>query len=192
MLDKIKKIREMTGAGMVNIKEALTEADGDEAKAIEILRKKGQDKALKKAERTTKEGLVFSYVHSNKKVGSLIKLFCETDFVALNSEFQELAKDIAMQVVAMSPTVIRPEDVAPEIVAKEREIWIEQLKNEGKPENIIEKILAGKEDKFRRERALLTQAFVKNPDQTIEDLVKEKVGRIGENIQVGEFVRFEL
>lgn len=192
MLEKIKKIREMTGAGMVNVKEALTEAGGDEAKAIEILRKKGQDKALKKAERTTKEGLVVSYVHSNKKVGSLIKLFCETDFVALNSEFQDLAKDIAMQVVAMSPTVLRPEDVAPEIVAKEREIWIEQLKNEGKPENIIEKILAGKEDKFRRERALLTQSFVKNPDQTIEDLVKEKVGRIGENIQVGEFVRFEL
>lgn len=192
MLDKIKKIREMTGAGMVNVKEALTEAGGDEAKAIEILRKKGQDKALKKAERTTKEGLVVSYVHSNKKVGSLIKIFCETDFVALNSEFQELAKDIAMQVVAMNPAVLRPEDIAPEIVAKEREIWIEQLKNEGKPENIIEKILAGKEDKFRRERALLTQSFVKNPDQTIEDLVKEKIGRIGENIQIGEFVRFEL
>lgn len=192
MLEKIKKIRERTGAGMVNIKEALETAGGDEEKAIELLRKKGQDKALKKASRETKEGVVVSYIHSNKKIGAMVKLYCETDFVGLNVEFQELAKDIAMQVVASDPKVLRPEDVSMELIAKEKEIWIEQLKQEGKPEAMLEKIMAGKEEKFRKDLALLTQPFIKEPKVTIDEIIKEKIGKIGENIQVGEFIRFEL
>ena len=192
MLDKIKKVREKTGAGVVNIKQALEEAAGDEEKAIEILRKKGQDKALKKSDRATKEGVVVSYIHSNGKIGSMVKIYCETDFVARTDEFQALAKDIAMHVAAMDPKVLRPEDVPVVLVEKEREIWREQLKNEGKPEAMWEKIMIGKEDKFRKEQSLLTQAFVKEPKMTVGDLVQEKVAKIGENIQVGEFVRFEL
>ena len=192
MLDKIKKVREKTGAGVVNIKQALEEAAGDEEKAIEILRKKGQDKALKKSDRATKEGVVVSYIHSNGKIGSMVKIYCETDFVARNDEFQQMAKDIAMHIAAMSPMYLRPEDVPAELVEKEKSIWVEQLKSEGKPENMLEKIMAGKEEKFRREMALLTQAFVKDPKVTIDEVIKEKIGKIGENIQVGEFVKFEL
>lgn len=177
---------------MVIIKEALEESGGDEEKAIEILRKKGQDKALKKSGRETREGLVVSYVHSNNRIGVLCKLFCETDFVALNAEFQEMGKDIAMHIAAMDPKFLKPEDVPGELVEKEKEIWRAQLKNEGKPEAIWDKIMVGKEDKFRKEQSLLTQAFVKEPKITVESLIKEKIGKIGENIQVGEFVRFEL
>lgn len=192
MIDKIKELREKTGAGLVDIKKALEEAQGDEIKAIEILRKKGQDKALKKSQRETKEGLIVSYVHSNNKVGSLVKLFCETDFVARNAEFQELAKDIAMHITAMNPKFLRPEDVSSELIEGEKNIWIEQLKVEKKPEEIIKKILAGKEKKFREEISLLSQPFVKDPGKTVGDLIAEKIGRIGENIQVGDFVRYEL
>lgn len=192
MLDKIKKLREQTGAGMVDIKKALEEASGDEAKAIEILRKRGQEKASKKSERSTQEGVVVSYIHSNSRVGAIVKLLCETDFVARNEEFKKLAEDIAMHITAMNPKYIKPEDVSSEIVDKEKEIWIEQLKNEGKPENLMSNILAGKEKKFREELSLMTQAYVKNPEQTIDDLVKEKIGKIGENIQVGKFYRIEL
>jgi elongation factor Ts len=192
MLEKIKKIREKTGAGMVDIKKALTEAKGDEEKAIELLRKSGQAKAVKKAERTATEGVVVSYIHSNKKIGVMLKLYCETDFVGRNSDFQELAKDIAMHIAAMDPKFLKPEDVPTELVEKEKEIWKEQLKNEGKPEAMLEKIMGGKEKKFREELALLTQPFVKNPDRTVGELVAEKIGVIGENIQVGDFVRYEL
>lgn len=192
MLDLIKKIRERTGAGVVAIKNALGESGGDEEKAIEILRKLGHSKAAKKAEREAREGVVVSYVHSNNKVGALVKLLCETDFVARNEEFQGLAKDIAMHVTAMNPKFIKPEDVPAEVVEKEKEIWKEQLVAEKKPAEMIEKIMMGKEKKFREESALLTQPFVKNPEITINDLIAEKIGKIGENIQVGEIVRFEI
>lgn len=192
MLETIKKIREKTGAGVVNIKKALEEAGGNEEKAIEILRKQGHDKALKKADRAANEGVIVSYIHSNMKIGAMVKLFCETDFVARNTEFQELAKDIAMHVTAMNPQYLRPEDVPFETVEKEKEIWKEQLKNEGKPENMFEKIMEGKEKKFREDTSLTTQAFVKDPSVRVGDLVAEKIGKIGENIQIGEFVRFEL
>lgn len=192
MLEKIKKLREATGAGMVDIKKALTEAGGDETKAIEVLRKKGLEKASKKSERTTQEGVIGSYIHSNGKVGAMVKLLCETDFVARNDEFRALATDIAMHVTAMNPQYVKPEEVSEEAVSKEKEIWTEQLKNENKPEDIIPGILAGKEKKFRAEVSLLTQPFVKNPDQTIEELISEKIAKIGENIQVGEFKRLEL
>lgn len=191
-LDKIKKIREQTGAGVVDIKKALDESQGDEAKAVEALRKKGLEKAVKKSDRSTQEGLVVSYVHSNGKVGTILKLLCETDFVAKNEEFKELAVDIAMHITAMNPKFVRPEEVEKKIIEEERNIWEEQLKNEGKPENIWNKILEGKEKKFKEEISLLTQSFVKDPDQKIEDLLAGKISKMGENITVGDFVRFEL
>lgn len=191
-LDKIKKLREKTGAGVVDAKKALEEADGDEEKATEIIRKKGQAKALKKSDREAKEGVISSYVHSNLKIGAMVKLYCETDFVARNSEFQQLARDIAMHIAAMDPKFIKPGDVSSEIIKKEREIWTEQLKKERKPEKMLHKILEGKEKKFREESALLAQPFVKNPEITIGELIAEKVGKIGENIQVGGFARYEI
>jgi elongation factor Ts len=192
MLEQIKKIREQTGAGVVDVKKALDETGGDEVKAIEILRKKGQDKALKKSDREAKEGIIASYIHSNGKLGAIVKLYCETDFVARNDEFQELAKDIAMHISATDPQVLNPEDVNSDAVEKEKEIWKEQLKEEGKPEEIVGKIMEGKEKKFREEISLMTQSFVKNPDITIGNLITEKIGKIGENIQIGDFSRFEL
>lgn len=192
MLELIKKIREKTGAGMVAVKKAIDEAGGDEEKAIEILRKQGAGKALKRAEKEAKEGVIVSYIHSNNKVGTLIKLLCETDFVARNEDFQQLAKDIAMHVTALNPKFIKPEDVSSELVEKEKEIWTAQLAQEGKPAEMIEKIMAGKEKKFREESALLTQTFVKDPQKTVGDLIIENVGKMGENIQIGEMVRFEL
>ena len=192
MLDKIKKIREQTGAGMVDIKKALEESNGDEAKAMEVLRKRGKEKAMKKTERSTQEGIVVSYIHSNNRVGAILNLLCETDFVARNEEFKNLALDIAMHITAMNPKYIKPEDVNGEIIAKEREIWTEQLKSEGKSDDLIQNILLGKENKFREELSLLTQPFIKNPEQKVGDLIKEKIGKIGENIQVGKFYRIEL
>jgi elongation factor Ts len=192
MLDLIKKIRERTGAGVVAIKKAIDEVGMDEEKVIELLRKSGESKAAKKASREAKEGVVVSYVHSNNRVAALVKLLCETDFVARNEEFKELAKDIAMHVTAMNPKFIKPEDVSEEIIKKEKEIWQAQLVAENKKPEMIEKIMIGKEKKFREEAALLTQAFVKNPEITIGELIVEKIGKIGENIQVGEIVRFEL
>ena len=192
MLKKIKKLREQTGSGMVDIKKALEEAQGDEAEAIKLLRKKGQEKAIKKSQRSTQEGVVTSYIHSNNRVGAMVKLLCETDFVARNEEFKQLAQDIAMHITAMNPICIKPEEVADDMIKEEKEIWREQLKNEKKPEKLVENILKGKEKKFRQERALLTQAFVKNPEQTISELISDKIGKIGENIQVGEFARLEL
>ena len=191
-LEQIKNIREKTGAGVVDVKKALDEANGDESKAIEILRKKGQEKANKKSERTAQEGVVASYIHSNNKVGALVELFCETDFVARNEDFKTLARDIAMHVTASNPKYLKAEDVPQELVEKEKEIWSAQLKNEGKPESMLEKIMEGKEKKFREELALLTQSYVKNPEITVKVLVEENIGKIGENIQIGRFSRFEL
>jgi elongation factor Ts len=192
MLDKIKKLRERTGAGVVDVKKALEEAKGEEQKAIEILRARGHAKAVKKAERDASEGVVASYIHSNNRIGVLVELNCETDFVARNNEFQELARDIAMHIAAMNPQFVKPEEVSEDLVMKEKEIWKEQLAQEKKPENIQNKILEGKEKKFREEISLLAQPFVKNPDITVGDLIAEKVGKIGENIQIGKFIRFEI
>jgi len=191
MMELVKKIRERTGAGMVAIKKAVDEAGGDEEKAIEILRKQGDSKAAKKADRVTKEGVVVSYVHSNK-VGALVKLLCETDFVARNEEFVALAKDIAMHIAAMSPKFIKPEDMPMEIVEKEKEIWRALLEQEKKPAEMMEKIMVGKEKKFREESALLTQSFVKNPEITVKELIVAAIGKMGEKIEVGEISRIEL
>ena len=191
-IELIKGLRERTGAGIVDVKKALDEAKGDEAKAIDILRKRGQDKAIKKGERETHEGTVVSYVHGNGRVGVLLKMYCETDFVARNDEFQSLAHDLAMHIAALAPTCIKPEEVGDDVVAHEHEIWREQLKTEGKPEELVAKILAGKEKKFREESALISQSFVKDQEKTVGDLITEKIHKIGENIQVGGFVRYEI
>jgi elongation factor Ts len=191
-LEQVKQLREKTGAGVVEAKKALDEANGNEERAMEILRQRGQAKALKKADREAKEGIIEVYVHPNKKVAAMVKLLCETDFVGRNEEFQELARDLAMHVAAMGPRFVKPEDVPVSEVEKERAAWTEQLKAEGKPEDILGKIMAGKEKKFREERAFLTQPFVKDPDKTVESLIAEKIGKIGEKIEVGEFVRYEL
>ncbi len=191
-MEQVKALREKTGGGIVEVKKALDEANGDEAKAIEILKKRGEAKALKKTDRTAGEGIVVSYIHSNQRVGTLLTLLCETDFVGRNEEFQELAHDLAMHVTAMAPRHIRPEDVPADLVANERKIWEEQVAAEGKPAEIAEKILLGKEKKFREELALLTQPFVKDPTKTVQALITEKIHRIGENIQVGSFTRFEI
>lgn len=191
-MEQVKALREKTGGGIVEVKKALDEANGDEAKAIEILKKRGEAKALKKTDRTAGEGIVVSYIHSNQRVGTLLTLLSETDFVARNSEFQELAHDLAMHVTAMAPRYVRPEDVPAELVASERKIWEEQVAAEGKPAEIADKILLGKEKKFREELALLTQPFVKDPSKTVQALITESIHRIGENIQVGSFTRFEI
>ncbi|MBU2028572.1 elongation factor Ts [Patescibacteria group bacterium] len=191
-LAKIKNLRERTGAGVVDVKKALEESLGDEEKALEIIRKKGQAKAAKKVGRSAKEGILGMYIHSNNKVGAMVKLFCETDFVGRNEEFKELARDLATHITASNPEYLNPEDVPDFRIEKEREIWKEQLLSQGKKEMMLDKILAGKEKKFRDEVALLSQPFVKNPEITVKELVDEKIGKIGENIQIGEFIRFEI
>ncbi|PJA87067.1 MAG: elongation factor Ts [Candidatus Moranbacteria bacterium CG_4_9_14_3_um_filter_42_9] len=191
-LEQIKNLREKTGAGIVEVEKALQESGGDAEKAIVILRKRGQEKAVKKSERSAKEGVVAAYIHSNGKVGAIVKLFCETDFVARTEEFKELARDLAMHITASNPKYLKPDQVSEKIIEQEKEIWVAQLEQEGKPKNIIPKALIGKEKKFREESALLTQPFVKNPDLTVGELIGEKIGKIGENIQVGDFARFEL
>lgn len=190
-MELVKSLRETTGAGIVDVKKAIDEAGGDREKALEILHKRGQDKAAKKGDRDTHEGIVISYVHSHK-IGAMIKLYCETDFVARNEEFVELGRNIAMHVSALAPRYVRPEDMPVEEVAKEKAIWKEELEKEGKPANMIEQILVGKEEKFRKEQSLLGQAFVKDPSKTVGDLLTENIHKIGENIQVGAFVRYEM
>lgn len=191
-LEQVKALRERTGAGIVDVKKALDEAKGDEEAAIRILREKSGAKAVKKTDREAKEGCIGSYVHTNGKVGAMVVLSCETDFVARNEDFKSLARDIAMHIAAMSPTVVRPEDIAEDTVEAERAIWMEQMRREGKGEDLTEKILVGKEKKFREEGALLTQGFVKNPEITIRELISENVQKMGENIQIGSFARFEI
>lgn len=191
-MEQIKALREKTGAGIVDVKKALDEARFDDTLAIEILRKRGQDKAMKKSDRETHEGMVISYVHSNGRIGVLVKLYCETDFVARNEEFLEFGRDIAMHIAASAPQFVKPEEVPVEAVAKEQEIWRAQLAEEGKPADLMEKIMAGKETKFRNDIALLTQSFVKDPTKTVGELLTEKIHKIGENIQVGGFVRYEM
>lgn len=192
MIKKIKKIREMTGAGVVDIKKSLEEAKGDEKKAIEIIRQKGLEKAGKKEGRDAKEGVVGVYVHTNNKIAALVKVYCETDFVARNEEFQELAKDLAMQVTAMHPKALRPEDVSEEEIASQRKLWTQELEKENKPKEILDKIMEGKENKLRKELALISQVFVKDSKKTVEAHIKEKIAKIGENIQIGEFAVMEI
>jgi len=190
-IKQVKQLREMTGAGLQDCQQALAEAKGDLDKAQEILRKKGQKIAAKKEIRSTKEGIVEPYLHANKKLGVMVLLECETDFVASSDDFQELAHHIAMQVAAMNPRWIKPEDVPAEVVNKEKEIYREEI-DKGKPAKIQEKIIQGKLDKFYQEVCLLKQPFIKDDQLTIEQLIKEKIAKLGENIQVGDFARLSL
>ena len=190
--DMIKELREKTLAGMLDCKKALTECGGDMEKAVEYLRKKGLSSAAKKADRTAKEGYITSYIHTNNKVGVLLQLNCETDFVARNEEFRNLAKEIAMQIAAISPQYVSSTDVPAEVVEKEKEIYREQMKDSGKPANVIEKILEGKVKKFYSEVCLLDQEYIKDGKLTINDLVKNVVATLGENISVGRFERFQI
>jgi len=192
-LQQVAKLRQQTGCGINDCKIALEEAGGDLDKAIEILRKKGEIKAAKKAtDRETKEGVVFAYIHQNKKIGAMIELDCETDFVARNEEFQALAKDLAMQVAATNPLYLKPEDIPESVLEKEKEIYKEQVLAESKPENVIEQIIEGKLEKYYEDVCLLKQPFIKNEDLTIEQLIKEKIAKIGEKIEITQFVRFQV
>lgn len=173
-------------------KKALEEAAGDESKAIEILRKKGEAKAAERSERATGEGVVSSYIHSNGKVGVLVQLGCETDFVARSEDFVALAKDLAMHIAGLSPLYISPENVPEGLIIKEREIWKEHLAKEGKPEAMHAKIMEGKEKKFREEISLLKQPFVKNDEITVEKLISDMVLKLGENIRVIHFTRYSF
>lgn len=191
-LEQIKQLREQTGAGINDCKKCLEESVNNFNKAIELLRKKGMEFAYKKSSREIREGAIGCYVHSNGKIAALVKVKCETDFVARNNEFQELIKDLAMQTAAMNPLYRSPEDVPDEVKNKEKEIETEKLKKEGKPENIIPKILEGKLQKFYSQVCLLKQPFVRDDKKSVDDLIKEKIQKLGENIEIGEFVRFEL
>jgi elongation factor Ts len=188
----VKELRERTGAGMMDCKAALAETGGDMDKAVDLLRKKGLAAAAKKAGRVAAEGVVGSYIHAGGKIGVLIEVNCETDFVAKTEEFQQLVRDIAMHVAASEPRFVRREEVTADILEREREIYREQAAASGKPANVIEKIAEGKMEKFYAEACLLEQPFVKNPDQTVGQLVTEAVAKIGENIQVRRFVRYKL
>ncbi len=191
-LETIKELREMTGVSTMACKKALEEAGGDLEKAVDLLRKRGEAKAVERSERSASQGIVATYIHGNQRLGVMIQVGCETDFVARNEDFMGFAKDLAMHVAAMNPLYIKPEDVPHELVEKEQEIWKSQLATEGKPEGVWEKIMMGKEKKFREEAALLTQAFVKNPDMTVAQLMTDMGSRMGENIQIVRFVRYSL
>jgi elongation factor Ts len=188
----VQALRKATGAGMMDCKRALTEADGDPEKATEILRKKGAMKAAKRQNRDTREGLVHSYIHTGGKIGVLVELNCETDFVARTDEFQQLAKDIAMHIAATNPDFISREEVPADLVEKEKEIYREQSARSGKPEKVLDKIVEGRLGKYYQEVCLLEQAFIKNPDTSVGQLMRDTAAKIGENIQVRRFARFQL
>lgn len=188
----VRDLREMSGAGIMDCKEALKESGSDIDSAIDYLRKKGLSKAAKKAGRQATEGVISSYIHSGGKIGVLLEINCETDFVARNEVFQNLVKDIAMHIAAVNPSYISPEDVPAEEVEKEKEILTEQAKESGKPDKVIPKIVEGRLSKFFEEKCLLNQKFVKDPDIVVEELLKSKISELGENIIVRRFDRFQL
>ena len=189
--EMVRQLRERTGAGMMDCKKALTETNGDAEKAVEYLREKGIAKAASKAGRIAAEGLVESYIHGGGRIGVLVEVNIETDFAAKNEDFKQLVKDIAMQIAASKPEYVRREEVPAADLESEKEILRAQARNEGKPEKIIEKMVEGRIDKFYGEKCLMEQAFIKDPDKTVDQLIKEKIAQIGENITVRRFVRFE-
>jgi len=188
----VKDLREKTGAGVMDCKKALADCAGDLEKAVDYLRRKGLAAAAKKMGRVAAEGLVGAYIHAGGKIGVMVEINCETDFVARTPEFQALLKDLAMQVAAASPRCIRREEVSPEELEREREIYRRQALDSGKPEKIADKIVEGKMDRFYSEVCLLEQAFIKDPDRKVADLVQDAVARLGENIQVRRFMRYQV
>ncbi len=188
----VSDLRGRTGAGIMDCKKALSEAGGDIDKATEVLRKAGIAKAAKKAGRATAEGLVHSYIHPGGRVGVLIEVNCETDFAARNDLFQGLVRDLAMHVAASAPLAVRTDELDPGVVERERSLFEAQAREGGKPDAVVEKMVEGRLRKFYEESVLMSQPFVKDPDKSVEDVVKETISTIGENIQVARFVRFEL
>jgi len=190
--EMIKELREKTQAGMLDCKKALVETGGDMDKAVEFLRKKGLASADKKMGREVTQGIIASYIHNNKKIGVLVELLTVTDFVARNDAFEELGKELCMQVAAASPMYVKIEDVPADVIEKEREIYREQMKDSGKPANVIEKIIDGKLNKFYSDVCLLEQEFIKDPAVKIKDLIKQKIVVFGDNIEVGKFIRYQI
>jgi elongation factor Ts len=190
--DLVRQLREKTGAGIMDCKKALAENTGDMEKAVAYLRKKGLATAAKRAGRAMSEGTIQSYIHMGAKLGVMVEVGCETDFVAKNEDFQEFARNIAMHIAASNPIGIRPEEIPQEIIDKEMEIYKAQAKETGKPENILEKIALGKLQKFLKDNCLMDQPYVRNPEVTVADLLNELIAKIGENITVKRFVRFQV
>jgi elongation factor Ts len=188
----VKELREATGAGMMDCKKALTETKGNMEKAVDFLREKGLAAAAKKADRIAAEGVVASYIHGDGRIGVLVEINCETDFVAKTDEFKALAKDVAMQIAATNPIYLKREDVPESVLAHEREVLRVQALNEGKPEKIVDKMIVGRIEKYYKENCLLEQEFIKDTDKTVTQMVTEKIAKIGENINVRRFTRYQL
>ena len=191
-LQDIKKLRSQTGAGMMDCKSALQEANNNFEQAIKILRKKGQEIVAKKSGREASEGIIDTYIHANKKIGAMVEISCETDFVARNKEFQKIAHEIAIQVAASDPICLSPENVPEEKLKEQRELCQEQIEKQGKPKKIAEKIMEGKIKKYCYEVSLSKQPLVKDPDKTVEDLIIETTAKLGEKIEVKKFARYEI
>ncbi len=188
----VKELRDKTNAGMMDCKKALVETQGDMEKAVDLLRQKGLMVAAKRAERATSEGVIETYIHAGGKLGVMVEVGCETDFVAKTDSFIEFAKNLAMHIAAANPVSIKREDVPEALLAREKEIYVNQALDSGKPANIVEKIVAGKIDKFYSEICVLEQQYVKNPDLTIQDLLNEIIASLGENIAIKRFARFQV
>ena len=188
----VKELRQTTGAGMMDCKKALVQTEGNINEAVDYLRENGLAAAAKKAGRIASEGVVEAYIHAGGRVGVMIELNCETDFVAKTDNFKTLARDIAMQIAATNPSCVRREEISPEVLEHEREILRVQALNEGKPANIVEKMIIGRVEKYYKEACLMEQTFIKNPDQTITQLINETISRIGENVSIRRFTRYQL
>jgi len=188
----VKKLRDKTGAGMMDCKRALEETEGDMEKAVDLLRAKGAAKAAKRAEKSADEGVIGSYVHFDNKTAVIVEVNCETDFVAATDDFQTLARDIAMHIASTAPVAVSAEEIDPAVVQRERAVYLEQAKEEGKPENIAEKIVEGRLQKFFKENTLMAQPFVKDPEKTIEELITEVSSKTGEKIEVTRFSRMKV
>jgi len=188
----VMKLREQTGAGIMEAKKALAETNCDIDAAVKYLRERGLSKAAKKADRETSEGRIHAYIHSNNRIGVMLEINCETDFVARTDEFLSLCNDVALHIAANNPLAISVENIDPKLIEAEREIYRNKALNEGKPENIVDRIVDGQIKKFLKDNALLEQEFVKDPEKTVGELVKEKIAKLGENIQVARFIRYSL
>lgn len=188
----VKELREKTGAGMMDCKRALEKAEGDLEKAVTILRQQGIAQASQKSQRSAKEGIIFSYIHPGDRLGVMVEVNCETDFVARTEDFRQLAKDLAMQIAATNPLVINRSELSPELIEKEQSIYRAQALNEGKPEKVLDRIVSGKMEKYYQEAVLSEQPFIKDQERTVQDLVTQAIAKLGENIVVRRFVRFRV
>lgn len=188
----VKELREKTGSGMMDCKRALAENEGDIEKALDHLRKKGLAKAQKRAGRSTSEGVVFPYIHTGSKLGVLVEINCESDFVAKTDDFLEFAKNVAMHIAAANPAGLNPEDIPEEVIARERDIYRSQALEQGKPENIVDKIVDGQIQKFYKDSCLMSQPYIREPKKSIAEITTEAIAKIGENIQIKRFARFQI